>query len=79
MLPKMFSGKEFADGASAVQSSGSAATMIAAIATAVTVAGKKRAGNSGGQLTFDINKLLREDLIIETVSGPIADGRRKIA
>ena len=49
--------------------------MIAAIATAVTVAGKKRGGNSGEQPISDINKLLREDLIIETVSGPIADGR----
>ena len=78
MLPKMFSDKEFADGANAVRSSGSAAAMIVVIATAVTVADKKRGGNSGEQLIFDINKLLREDLIIETVSGPIADGRRKI-
>jgi len=53
--------------------------MIVVIATAVSVADKKRGGNSGEQLTFDINKLLREDLIIEIVSGPIADGRRKIA
>jgi hypothetical protein len=75
MLPKMFSDKEFADGGSAVRSSGSAATMIVAIATAVTVADKKRAGNSGGQLIFDINKLPREGLIIETGSGLIADGR----
>jgi hypothetical protein len=53
--------------------------MIVVIATAVTVAGKKHAGNSGGQLIFDINGLLRGGLIIETVSGPIADGWRKLA
>jgi len=53
--------------------------VIVAIATAVTVADKKRAGNSGAQLTFDINGLPREGLIIEIVSEPIADGRRKIA
>jgi len=75
----MFCDKDFADGANAVRSSGSAAAMIVVIATAVSVADKKRGGNSGEQLTFDINKLLREDLIIEIVSGPIADGRRKIA
>ena len=79
MLPKMFSDKEFADGGNAVRSFGSAAAAIVAIAIAVTVAGKKRAGNSGEQLIFDINGLLREGLIIETVSEPIADGRRKIA
>ena len=71
----MFCDKDFADGANAARSSGSAAGMIVAIATVATVAGKKRAGNSGGQLTSDINGLLSEDLIIETVSGPIADGR----
>jgi hypothetical protein len=75
----MFCDKDFADGANAAQSSGSAAAAIVAIATAVTVADKKRSGNSGVQLTSDINGLLREGLIIETVSGPIADGRRKIA
>lgn len=71
----MFCDKDFADGASAVRSSGSAAGMIVAIVTAVTVAGKKHVGNSGGQLIFDINGLLREGLIIETVNGLIANGR----
>ena len=75
----MFSDKGFADGTNVDLSSGSTADATVGIVTAVTVAGKKHAGNSGGQLTSDINGLLREDLIIETVSGPIADRRRKIA
>jgi len=45
----MFCDKDFADGANAVRSSGSAAVAIAGIVTVVTIVGKKHAGNSGGQ------------------------------
>ena len=75
----MFCDKDFADGANAAQSSGSAAGMIVAIATVATVVDKKHAGNSDEQLTSDTNRLPKEGLIIEIGSGRIADGRRKLA
>ena len=74
----MFSDKEFADGANAVQSSGSAATMIVVIATAVTVAGKKHVGNSAGQPISVTEKLWKQDWIKETASEPIADASQNI-
>ena len=79
ILPKLFSVKGFVTRKDAALCFGSAAAAIGDTVIAVIVADKKHAGNNGAQLIFDINGLPKEGLIIETVSGPIADGRRKNA
>lgn len=78
MLPKMFSDKEFADGVNVARSSGFVAAAIVVIVTVAMVVEAKLVENNDELRTFAINGLLREGLIIETVSGPIADGWRKL-
>lgn len=74
----MFCDKDFADGANAARSSGSAAVAIAGIVTAVTAAGKKHAGNSVGQQTSATEKLWKQDWIKETASELIDDASQNI-
>jgi hypothetical protein len=75
----MFCDKDFADGANAVRSSLSAAAATVGIATAVTVAGKKRAGNSAGLPISVTEKPWKRDWIKETARELIAYGRQNVS
>ena len=74
----MFSDKGFADGANVDPSSGSTADATVGIVTAVTVAGKKRVGNSAGQPISVTEKPWKQDWIKGTASEPIADAWQNI-
>ncbi len=74
----MFCDKDFAGGANAVRSSGSAAVAIAGIVTVVIIVGKKHAGSSAAQQTSATEKLWKQDWIKETASEPIGYASQNI-
>jgi len=74
----MFSDKGFADGANVARSSGSAAVMIMAIVTAVTIVDKNHAVNNAGQQTSVTENPRKQDWIKETVSEPIDNASQNI-
>jgi hypothetical protein len=53
--------------------------VIAASATAASIAGTKRGSSSGGAPTADINRARKGDSIIATGSGSIVNAARKRA
>jgi len=69
----MFSDKEFVDGTNVDLSSGSTAAATEVIVIAVTVVGKKRAGNSAVQRTSVTDKPWKQDWIKGIASDPIVN------
>jgi hypothetical protein len=69
----LFSDKGFADGKNVAQSSGSVAVVIVVSVIAMTIAGKKRAGNNAGQQTSVTENPLKQDLIKGIDNEPIGN------
>jgi len=76
---KLFSVRDFAGHKVAALSFGFAATVTGDSDIVATAAAPEGAGNNDAQRTSAISRLLKEDLIIETVSEPIGNGGLNLA
>ena len=74
---KMFSVRDCASHPVAALCFGFAAAVTAGSATAAIGAAPKLAGNNGELRTSVISRVLKEKLIIDTISGPTGNARRK--